>query len=827
LIAQGQNILQQIQIDAGTLLANFSLTWPGSDLDLELIDPNGNIIGHGTIDPNVVFTSGSTYENYAIFNPVPGLWTMRITGVDVSGLEEFFAQVTVQSTLTMDVAFNKSMYGVNEPILVTATIKDGVLPVTGATVTADVTTPGSALKSASVEVLSEAEKAADHDRRDKEGSAMGSNKLKSADLLKAATMSVSMTLYDDGLHGDGAANDGVYGNYFTDTSVTGSYSFDVSASGTAPLSGALTRLSSKSTVVTAASTLIVTVPQTGVKWLSGSINTVKWSSTNITGNVNIYLSTDGGTTYPYSLALNTLDDGSEDIVVPAINSTTCRIKVSSVNFSSVYGLSPGNFTIESTAVPTLLTYTGSTSGAYSDEIVLSAVLLNNTTGQPVEGETIHFKIGTQTASGITGSDGIATAKLILNQAPAVTTVETTFDGTSEYLPSGYSDPFVITAEVAQVEYTGVVIQATPGTTASKATIELRAVLKSDPDGANYSGDIRNACVNFKINGTVINSTPLVPALLNPADLTTGVVTYTWTADIGSANYQTFTLELIANCYFSGNDQSVITVYKPVGDFVTGGGYLIPENSSGTFASTPGLKTNFGFHVKFNKTGKSLQGGMNIIFRRIESDGLHIYQVKTNSMTSLGVNVTDPTNKLAVFTTKVTFKDLTIGTSTGNLILYVSFTDKGEPGIHNDRIGITLWNGSILLYSSNWNLTNTSELPLDGGNLVVQSGFNLNPALTNKSATIHSPEAGKFNLQVYPNPFADQLLFEFVAQTNSQATIDLYDVTGRKIVTIFDKRVEGGMIYNAVYMPDNRVSNMLIYKMIIGNEVYTGKVLQKK
>jgi hypothetical protein len=48
---------------------------------------------------------------------------------------------------------------------------------------------------------------------------------------------------------------------------------------------------------------------------------------------------------------------------------------------------------------------------------------------------------------------------------------------------------------------------------------------------------------------------------------------------------------------------------------------------------------------------------------------------------------------------------------------MSMTDKGEPG-KDDTIGLTLWNGSTLVFSSYWNGTKTPEQILGGGNLVV-------------------------------------------------------------------------------------------------------------
>jgi hypothetical protein len=48
---------------------------------------------------------------------------------------------------------------------------------------------------------------------------------------------------------------------------------------------------------------------------------------------------------------------------------------------------------------------------------------------------------------------------------------------------------------------------------------------------------------------------------------------------------------------------------------------------------------------------------------------------------------------------------------------VTLTDKGEPG-SSDTIGVTLWNGSNLVLSSEWKGSKTDESLLKGGNLVV-------------------------------------------------------------------------------------------------------------
>ena len=253
-ISQGQQTSTQAQVDNSTNRSFFSVLWPGSDIDLTLEDPNGRVIDPSTAesDPNISFSSGSTFETYTVDNPVPGTWNLTIVGTDIpDGGEPYTLSASGDSDLTMDIAFDKPSYPLGENIFVSATITDGEAAVTGADVTAEVTTPSQ--KSATAMHAAAKGHAASADAQKGQNAVQLSKKgaayVDENGAVYYRKAEEGLKLYDDGLHGDGGADDGVYANFFSGTNTGGSYTFDITASGTAPNSGDFTREGSRSTVV--------------------------------------------------------------------------------------------------------------------------------------------------------------------------------------------------------------------------------------------------------------------------------------------------------------------------------------------------------------------------------------------------------------------------------------------------------------------------------------------------------------------------------------------------------------------------------------------------
>ncbi len=107
-----------------------------------------------------------------------------------------------------------------------------------------------------------------------------------------------------------------------------------------------------SVTVASSGPFAVTAPSaTGITW-GNSTQNVTWSVNGTTAapvscaNVNILLSTDGGNTFPITLAANTPNDGAQVINVPlaALGLTSCRVKIEAVG-NIFFDMSNNNFAI--------------------------------------------------------------------------------------------------------------------------------------------------------------------------------------------------------------------------------------------------------------------------------------------------------------------------------------------------------------------------------------------------------------------------------------------------------------------------------------------------
>ncbi len=140
------------------------------------------------------------------------------------------------------------------------------------------------------------------------------------------------------------ANDGSE-NYLVTGPATGTARIRVSS-----VSGPVVDDTSNADFTIVQPTLTITTPNGGEVWPEDSIRTIEWNSSNLSGNVVVLLSRNGGTTFPETLFANTTNDGDEDWLVSGTGTTTARIKVVSVSIPTLADTSDADFSIASPTV---------------------------------------------------------------------------------------------------------------------------------------------------------------------------------------------------------------------------------------------------------------------------------------------------------------------------------------------------------------------------------------------------------------------------------------------------------------------------------------------
>ncbi len=107
------------------------------------------------------------------------------------------------------------------------------------------------------------------------------------------------------------------------------------------------------------------------------------------------------------------------------------------------------------ANPAQLSYTGPSSGAWGESVQVSARLVDpNNGGEPVVSAPVDFSLPGSSASAVTGSNGVATASLVLYRPAGQTSLQVSFPGNDYYEPASFSVPFDIVGHATSLAYTG-------------------------------------------------------------------------------------------------------------------------------------------------------------------------------------------------------------------------------------------------------------------------------------------------------------------------------------------------------------------------------------
>ncbi|MBK8903102.1 MAG: alpha/beta hydrolase [Anaerolineaceae bacterium] len=200
-ISESATITGAIGID-GQTTASIALFWQDGELDLDLVDPNGNVITPTTQDPDIYYAEDRSNSStgdyfitaklavYTINTPLSGEWQARIiaNGALPSGQTNWVLLTTQDSSVVTSLTTETSWVPLNSEVNVFAEVSEDDAPLTGADVEVTVIAPSEATN--------------------------------------------TISLYDDGSNGDATAGDGTYTNSFVGTEF-GTYKLSTEVNGTA------------------------------------------------------------------------------------------------------------------------------------------------------------------------------------------------------------------------------------------------------------------------------------------------------------------------------------------------------------------------------------------------------------------------------------------------------------------------------------------------------------------------------------------------------------------------------------------------------------------
>jgi hypothetical protein len=449
----------------------------------------------------------------------------------------------------------------------------------------------------------------------------------------------------------------------------------------------------------------------------------------------------------------------------------------------------------------------------------------------------------------------------------VTACYSEIDG--DYVAPCATDDLGVTCENAGIVYNGqTYFTVNPNTLAG--TVNLSAYgLDANDVPPQARGDIRNAVAKFRensgalgVNGPVLGEADSIPfGLIFPGNFQEGIAATQFSDVLNNAEAtgggKIYNVWVGGGNYYCGGmatgDYIPVTLAMPGQDFITGGGYTIftaNNPSAGTYAGTVGQRMNFGFVMKWNPSGKNLQGQVNVIYRRIVNGVTRLYQIKSNAINSLVVENVNNNGQPAV-APNITFRKATIATKAnlkditdplnpislgGNLSLTVVAWESTTVNTGAlDRITVQLnGSGSLgLLFANSWAGASATWQTLTGGKIQVRNASTPPPGQRINTTTItaqahevvkskHKPgESIAFNVRAFPNPSEHQFTLFLENAGNEKVQIVVYDALGRQV-----KKIERGDALGTIKFGEDLKVGVYVVEVRQGNNSKTIKLVKQ-
>ena len=243
-------------------------------------------------------------------------------------------------------------------------------------------------------------------------------------------------------------------------------------------------------VINSAGPFTVTSQDSNVTYQAGTAQTVVWDVANTDASpinaqtVDIFLSTDGGITFPITLVENTLNDGSEEVLLPGNATTSARIMIKAHD-NIFFAVNDSNFTIDATEV------------ALDFETLTFEVCEPDNLIIPFAYQAFNgfSEVSTFSADVPTGMSAVFSP----SQTSSNTSVDLTLSGTNAVTPGEYTIPVraVSASQTTEVELKVRVLTSTISEVALVAPADA-AVNVSLGVGLNWQADSNSSSYDIQI-----------------------------------------------------------------------------------------------------------------------------------------------------------------------------------------------------------------------------------------------------------------------------------------------------------------------------------------
>ncbi|MGW5672309.1 M12 family metallo-peptidase [Micromonospora sp. NPDC003776] len=428
--------------------------------------------------------------------------------------------------------------------------------------------------------------------------------------------------------------------------------------------------------------------------------------------VRITLSADGGKSFPYVLAESVPNTGSATVTLPNVATTQARIRIEAVG-NVFFDLNDADITIRAVPVVGNDAPAGGARVQYSDALSPTVTVTatdGDTAGAALTAAAVGLPAGLSLA--VSGTSGTGTVPGTRSWTVTGTTTAapgdypvtvTVSDGTG--LAADTSFTVTVTAEDAAATWAGDTLVTTatagaPGTALLRAVIRDSSVLPAATD--TTAGDIRTATVTFTEGGAT-----LCTGVLEPLGTATTSASAACTAPLSAGSH---TVTATVGGHYTGATSTEVTVAATDGAFLTGDGVLPAGRSAGRYPASVGSPVTADLVARPGAAGRSPSGSATVGFR----SGGRAYEIRGAAVESLGLSRSGGAAQARYQATLVDGGGRVVATG---LTLAVTVTDQGVPG-RSDSVGIALWQGGALLFSSDWTGAGTAEVKLTSGNFTL-------------------------------------------------------------------------------------------------------------